>query len=783
MVISADARLCAINYTNDQIWELVLREGKLPTLTLQTTFGLRVKWLRLFPCFVYKDRLICNPADYAQPPQLLTCYTNYLKLSFSPFTGVDALIEYWVPESNIIAGRVSLMNQTAQQETFQFQWAGLLNPMDENAKLVTNKIEDQTVLLGKTNGLSIACVISEHPLSATGPFPALGHHLELPPMGSREITWALATSPDNLETSIQRATSTLEREWEAEISRIELTNAHDQIEIITGDPEWNDAFSLTRQIAYSLITSPSNHLPYSSFVLARQPDHGFSLHGDGMDYTMLWNGQSPLDAYYLANLILPGGVRFIEGILKNFFVAQDETGFIDCKPGLAGQRMRQLALPILAHLAMKIDQHKPDHSWLEDIYPFLARFLKLWFAATHDRDVDGFPELDHPMQFGLEESPIINRWHPQGQGLEITRLENPALAALLYNECKALAKIASTIGYHGDLSWLEEKADQLQGLLKTLWDNKTCIYHYRDFQTHQYDRGTLLIKIEGKNGRHFLHQKFKTPQRFLIRITTARNETCPLTIVLDGKCYQEKIIEKINVNQLQWTGNRAHITTQKLFTQLRIIEVEGLQERDTLEIKTPDYTLTDISCFLPLWAKSATADQARKTITKTLKRRFLKPYGFCISADMPNSRSRSLPPWRNVSLPWNQLVGEALLTHHQQSLAAELVTRIMKAIVQNLKKFGCFFEFIDAQTGNGSGERNHLRGLAPIGLFLAVLGVYICSNREVILQGFNPFPWPVIVKYQGMTVARRSHETQVTFPTGQVVCVNNQELPVRITLP
>lgn len=140
-------------------------------------------------------------------------------------------------------------------------------------------------------------------------------------------------------------------------------------------------------------------------------------------------------------------------------------------------------------------------------------------------------------------------------------------------------------------------------------------------------------------------------------------------------------------------------------------------------------------------------------------------------------------PWGNLSLPWNQMIGEALLANDQQALAADLVTHIMKAIVQNLKRFGCFFEFINAQTGQGSGERNHLRGLAPIGLFLSTLGVQIYSNREVILQGLNPFPWPVIVKYQGMTVLRRLRETIVTFPTGQMITVDNQVHPTKIILP
>ncbi len=68
-----------------------------------------------------------------------------------------------------------------------------------------------------------------------------------------------------------------------------------------------------------------------------------------------------------------------------------------------------------------------------------------------------------------------------------------------------------------------------------------------------------------------------------------------------------------------------------------------------------------------------------------------------------------------------------------------------------------------------------LAGLAPVGLFLKVLGVELMAGGRVRLEGKNPFPWPVTVRYRGLTVRREADETQVTFPDGKTVTVNQTE--------
>jgi hypothetical protein len=96
------------------------------------------------------------------------------------------------------------------------------------------------------------------------------------------------------------------------------------------------------------------------------------------------------------------------------------------------------------------------------------------------------------------------------------------------------------------------------------------------------------------------------------------------------------------------------------------------------------------------------------------------------------------------------------------------MAHLMSAVIQNLKQKQSFYATYHAETGAGQGERNALQGLAPIGLFLACLGVEIISPTRVILRAENPFPWPVTVKYKGLSVTRLMGQTEITFPNQQV---------------
>jgi hypothetical protein len=105
----------------------------------------------------------------------------------------------------------------------------------------------------------------------------------------------------------------------------------------------------------------------------------------------------------------------------------------------------------------------------------------------------------------------------------------------------------------------------------------------------------------------------------------------------------------------------------------------------------------------------------------------------------------------------------------------------MGAILQSQHQNGSFRECYNAHSGQPFGETNILRGLPPLGLFLQILGIKSIQTDQVILQGFNPFSWPVTVKYQGITITRHPKDTVVTFPGGQVITVSGPG-PHRVTL-
>jgi hypothetical protein len=119
------------------------------------------------------------------------------------------------------------------------------------------------------------------------------------------------------------------------------------------------------------------------------------------------------------------------------------------------------------------------------------------------------------------------------------------------------------------------------------------------------------------------------------------------------------------------------------------------------------------------------------------------------------------------------LIGEGLLAYGYRREATRLTAHIMSAVIQNLKRSQAFYRTYHAETGAGQGERNTLHGLAPLGLFLAALGVEIQSPTRVILSGENLFPWPVTVKYKGLTVTRSMGQTEVIFPNGQPVTLTD----------
>jgi hypothetical protein len=154
--------------------------------------------------------------------------------------------------------------------------------------------------------------------------------------------------------------------------------------------------------------------------------------------------------------------------------------------------------------------------------------------------------------------------------------------------------------------------------------------------------------------------------------------------------------------------------------------------------------------------------------------RYWRPFGVpaCSALDpayTPDNREGSGGVW----MLWNTMLGEGLIDYGYRAEAAELITRLMRGIVHALRSEKAFREAYNSDQLEGLGDKDYLWGVAPVHLFLRAVGVRIVSPRRVFLEGRNPFPWPVTVRWKGVTVTKDASCAKVTLPSGREVTVTD----------
>jgi hypothetical protein len=770
LTLAADARLCEPDYVNDHIWELEIGAGEPAALAVRTTYGLRARNMRLFYRFGESGKSVINPAEFHTPPRLRRFYPNFLSFNFAPLGGFEITAEYWVPESHAIAGRLTIANRTAFARKLGFELCGTMTPLD-GQPLAHAQQQMVNVLSGQTGGLALLLFMTGGPQPGPGPYPSLALNLDFDPGQVRSVAWSLAAEAST-QVSFDLARNMATRSWDAERARLELVNFGDILDIYTGEADWDAALAFSQTAALGLLFPPGQHLPASSFVQSRQPDGGYSHRGDGQDYPPSWGGQSPLEAYYLASLLpVPVAPSITRGLLENFLSVQAEDGSVDGRPGLAGQRAKFLAAPLLATLAWKYYQQSADEAFLAQVFPKLLAFFHRWFAPDHDRDGDGLPAWDHVLQTGFEDHPLFDVWHPWSQGVTPAIIHDPALEAMLYREATSLILMAEKLNRAGELGSLHARAAALRSSLEASWDERAALYTYRDCLTKLSLPGGMIAKRKG-SGDLRLRVAFEQPVRLLIEVQS-KNPAAKRPVVEinefanKAKGETEVIVEA----QFEWRSGGWVATSRKVYSRIGGISVQGLEEKDRIVIRTVDATVQDITLFTPLWAHIPEEGRTRALLDRSLldAERFERPFGIPAFGFVPDPQADSVAS--SVHLPWNHLIGEGLLAYGFRKEAARLTTHLMDAVVQNLKRNRTFYQRYHAQTGNGIGERGALTGLAPVGLFLQVLGVTIISDECVRLEGTNPFPWPVTIQYKALKVLRGLDRTEVIFPNGRSVAV------------
>jgi hypothetical protein len=770
LTMASDFRLSKPDYINDHIWELEMGAGEPPALAIRTTYGLRTRAMRLFYRFTELGKTISNPAEFTALPYLRRFYPNFLWLECSPFEGLEVSVEYWVPESHALAGRLTLNNRTTFARKITIDLCGMLTPL-EGEPLKEFQQQMVNVLAGQTDGLCPVIFMTGGPQFGSSPYPALTLSLDFDPGSSRQLSWSIA-SLDSIESSFDLARRIAGRSWEAERTHIELLDAANTLDIRTSDSDWDAALAFSQRAALGLFFTPDHQLPEPSFVQARQPDHGFSHQGDGCDYPPGWSGQTPLESYYLANVI-PVASELTRGLIDNFLFTQTKEGSIDNKPGIAGQRGKISAAPMLAGLAWKYFQQTEDETFLAESFPKLSAFFWNWLSPQHDSDRDGLPSWEHVMQTGFDDNPLFDVWHPWSLGADISVIHDPALDAMLYNEAQCLIQIAKRLNKDDEVALLEAEAEKLKSSVEESWDARAALYSYRDRVTKICQAGKLIAKHKG-SGNMRPKKEFEQPVRLLIEVKTKNPSAQKPTVeVSDLVSKGHGDIEVIGENQFQWRSGGFVATTQKVWAKIGRISIKGLDEQDRVIISILNMTSEDITLFTPLWAHIPDEQRAQVMIARTLEDAefFGKPFGVPALPVIPDREADALA--MSIHLPWNLLIAEGLLSYGFRNEAARLVVHLMNAVIQSLKQNHAFYQRYHAETGSGLGERGSLDGLAPVGLFLQTLGVNIISDERVRLEGKNPFVWPVTISYKGLKIVRGLEQTEITFRNGKKITVTD----------
>ncbi|GAB4530539.1 MAG: hypothetical protein Fur0018_17920 [Anaerolineales bacterium] len=774
LTLAADVRFGGSDYLDDHIWELTSKKGEPLAVALQTTFGLRARSLRLFPRWVEDEQPVESPSQFAAPPVLHEACPNLAHLSCMPAEGLNVHLWYVVPTAHNVYGKMQVFNREKRPRLLRLEWAALLNPVESEGQRaqVRQHASGAWYLHGESGGLHTVLRMASGAQASPGPYTALAVTCEIPAQRSIEIVWGHAAAPQ-FETAWEEASELLQRNMEADIARIRMINAGG-LQIDTGSPAWNTLFALGHQRAFGLLAGPPPHLAHPVPVLSRQPDHGYSQRPDGVNYPPAWHdGHILWHAVYLCTYLLPGYPELAAGILENFLQQQDpDSGYIPNNPNRQNDGVRVLATPMLANLAWQIYLRQRETAFLEHTFDPLYRFLQAWFREENDRDGDGLPEWQSIRQINFLNHPLFAHWHPWAQGVDIASTETPSLLALLHREAECLLRMAQVLKRDAAIAPLQAICDNLKLGLKTAWDERENTYLNWDRDLHHSlpaeDLGTF-----SQPGEYTIGRTFERPVRPLVNLTYTPPHHTGVKIILDGRRADGTALrEKISPARWRWTQARATATAEHPFASLDALYLENLPaENVEVHLSTPDLRRQSVDLLLPLIGGMVEPAQARLLIEETL----LNPQKYWQTHGVPLAPWHTAPPrsLQMVSLLWNTWLGYGLLRYGYRQQSAALVTRLMDTLAAALEDENGLPALFHCRSGEGEGEINTLEGLPPLGLFLETLGVRIYSPWRVRLEGQNPFPWTVEIRFRGLHIVRGVARTEITFPDGQSTTIKD----------
>ncbi len=762
LFLAADARFCSPDYSDDQVWELVLRGGDPPAMAVETTLGLRAVRLRLFPVFAFGGRPLHNPAAFASPPVVRRFAPNYINVRCRPIPAVTAECEYWVPESHALSGRITLSTSSMEPVSGECSLAAILRPAAEGSAFMPDSAgpyEGVYLRGGVRNAVPVLMAAGAVGIGR-GAIPSLRAAFEVDSARPYSFRWVFCCHPA-ADESLHCARSILARVWDAETARIELAG-ESLLEIETGRRDWDAVLAFSQQTALQSLIGPTRALPNPSPVVGRNPERGFSLRGDGSDYPPAWSGADLSDVLMVLPVWALAQPECAQDLLRNYLAASG-SGLPDARPGAGRQRAGLLAPPLLCQAAARALGGREDDAFLASLRPLVERTLEAWFGPDHDRDRDGAPEWDRPDSFGPNIPAMWAREEPWGGWIPPGETESPSLAALLLGECFSAARTDERAGDSERASAWRKRGGELRHALERM--ETPDGYRTLDRVTHESPAGEILWK--GHPGEELKGSvSLKRPARLLLRCSGSPETRPVILVALEGKNAEgAECRETYRSEDFSWHRGTGTCFGRTVWTRITSIRLEGPAAGMTLAVEIPDLAREDLSHFLPLWSRAVSAARAEKMFSRLGEgAEYDSPCGlrFVPRTDPAAGNTAAGGVW----MFWNMLMGEAAIRYGRGDLAYTWTGKWMHALSEALRADRSFRSCYDPERAAGSGPRNSLQGIFPVGFFQAGLGIHPVSSNRVWAGGRSIFPFPVTIRWRGMTVRREGESVQVEFPSG-----------------
>lgn len=768
--LAADARMSRTNYTDDQVWSVELGVGNRAALAFQTRYGGRAGLVGLEPKWLIGDQQTFQHRQYHKAPVVTHFAPNYLCVQAEIVPQLQLIAKFWVMESHAAGGEFNLTNGGEETLELQLELFGHVASNDRNSRLNVLTLGDYSLALhlgqiGNINPVTTLEGASYEIYGGRISSPKLGRRLLLEPGQSARVPFVTA-GMDEIPDSHSLAMNWMSRPWEPYFKRID-NEAAAVPKIYTGNESWNRLLDYSYSILLKSIMQGTDDLPHPSFVANRATNRGWSRRGDGSDHIRAWSGQDPSLAFLIAPAIASIKPEIATGIIRNTISTQDDSGFIDRQPGLAGQRQGLLMIPILARLAWQVFEQTEDEALIVEVFPKLVNFFERWLHADHDADGDGVPEWQSERQVGYVAFPTFGMGQGWAQGAEIRQMETPDLLAYLISEASALGDMAQLLKNEDAQRDLQAKLDRLVALLEEFWNGRR--YSYRDRDSHQASEGIELLYGGAGDQLHTIERELSPANRIAIRVVGGVSQRPRIQLRLKGRDeHGAECRIDADVEQFLWHNRQGAYISDRALSFVDSIELDGLSRVYKVYARSIDCSRLDINHLLPLWTGLLARDQAKALVQLAMdESHFWRANGLTmVSASDRNFDPSNARGGGGIWMYWLSLVGEGMIKSGFPHEATILVKRVLDSLCQILERDTHLSQFYHADEYKGFGEDHHVGGIVPLQLFHDVIGIRIVSPQKVWCGGQFTWDQEIRVLQHGVSVKRNTDCIQVDFPSG-----------------